>query len=468
MNSSRQQRGNEQAALVRSTATHAPAGLALLAWHLTALAKLAVDHYRWLLLMIPLYALVAHGVSAWPLAVGLVAAVALYNMIASIAERRWSDWAASRALYLRCVEIGLICIGLSLLYLQGESLENQFYYDGFYAIFVALAGVSGGRKGVFYSAPLAALAVAVGQVMLAPEIPVILSWAGIEYWVSVFLYAGTFGLFFVAIGLLTYLASDFESQRVLSDYGFRNGNRGTSVAKSQDPADRRQIVETAAHRERLATVGEVTAQVVHGLSTPLTGICTIIDYLLDTPGEVQRDSLELIKSEAERASAYVRELLFFTHRDAPDPAVSLNEMLDRAVRLFALKNRDNRIEIVKELSPEPICIPGRPIQIQQIALNLLDNARHAVGGRDGGRIVIRTRIEGEQVALQVSDNGSGIPPEIQHRIFEPFFTTKEPGLGTGLGLAIVDSIVRECRGSITVRSTPGGGTTFTISLPLHG
>ncbi|KPK80124.1 MAG: hypothetical protein AMS25_10005 [Gemmatimonas sp. SM23_52] len=468
MISSRQQRGNGRAAVVPSAAACAPAGFVFLASYVTALAKLAIDHYRWLLLLIPLYALVAHGMSAWPLAAGLAAAVALYNMIASVAERRWSDWAASRALYLRCVEIGLVCIGLSLLYLQGESLENHFYYDGFYAIFVALAGVSGGRKGVFYSAPVAALAVAVGQVMLAPEIPVIFSWAGIEYWVSVVLYAGTFGLFFVAIGLLTYLASDFESQRVLSDYGFGNGNRAPSVAKLQDPADRRQIVETTAHRERLATVGEVTAQVVHGLSSPLTGISTIIDYLLDTPGQAQRDSLELIKSEVERASAYVRELLFFTRRDAIHPTVSLNEVLDRAVRLFALKDRDNRIEILKELSPDPIYIPGNPIQIEQIVLNLLDNAHHAVDGRDDGLIMIRTRVEADRVALEVSDNGSGIPAEIQNRIFEPFFTTKEPGLGTGLGLAIVESIVRDCGGSIAVRSRPGAGTTFIISLPLDG
>lgn len=464
--SSCQRTADGQAALAGTAATHAPAGLALLARHATALVRLVVVHYRWLLMMIPLYALVAHGASAWPLAAGLVAAVAAYNTIASVAERRWPDWAASRALYLRCVEIGLICIGLSLLYLGGDSLESHIYYDGFYAIFVALAGLSGRRKGVFYSAPLAALAVAVGQVMLAPEVPVIFSWAGIEYWVGVALYAGTFGLFFMAIGLLAHLASDFESQRALSKYGFGSGDSAVTSAKPEDPAARRQIVETVAHRERLATVGEVTAQVVHGLSSPLTGISTVTDYLLDAAGAAERDSLELIKSEAQRAAALVRELLFFTRRDTTDPVVSLNDVLNRAICLFALKDRDKGIEIATELSPEPIFVPGRPIQIEQIVLNLLDNARHAVDGRDDGQVIIRTRILGERVALEVSDNGSGIPPEIQNRIFEPFFTTKGPGLGTGLGLAIVDSIVRECGASILVRSRPGSGTTFTISFPL--
>jgi signal transduction histidine kinase len=468
MISSCQRTGDGQAALAGTAATHAPAGLAVLARHATALVRLVVAHYRWLLLMIPLYALVAHGASAWPLATGLVAAVAVYNTIASAAERRWPDWAASRALYLRCVEIGLICIGLSLLYLRGDSLENYFYYDGFYAIFVALAGVSAGRRGVFYSAPLAASAVAVGQVMLAPEVPVIFSWAGLEYWVGVVLYAGTFGLFFMAIGLLVHLACDFEAQRALSGYGFGNSDSAVRKAKPWEPATRIQIVEIVAHRERLATVGEVTAQVVHGLSSPLTGISTITDYLLDTAGEAERDSLELIKSEAQRAAALVRELLSFTRRDATDPVVSLADVLNRVISLFALKDRDKGIEIATELSPEPISIPGRPIQIEQILLNLLDNAHHAVDGRDDGQIVIRTRIQGDHAAIEVSDNGSGIPPEIQNRIFEPFFTTKQPGLGTGLGLAIVETMVRECGGSIQVRSRPGSGTTFTILFPLKG
>lgn len=463
-----QRTGNGQAALTCSAAARAPAGFTLPARRATALVRLVVAHYRWLLMMIPLYALVAYGASAWPLATGLVAAVVVYNTIASIAEHRWPDWAASRALYLRCVEIGLICIGLSLLYLQGDSLKNQFYYDGFYAIFVALAGMSAGRRGVFHSAPLAASAVAVGQLMLAPEVPVIFSWAGLEYWVGVVLYAGTFGLFFMAIGLLVHLACDFEAQRALSGYGFGNSDSAARRAKPWEPATRIQIAEIVAHRERLAAVGEVTSQIVHGLSSPLTGISTITDYLLDTAGAAERSSLELIKSEAQRAASLVRELLFFTRRDATDPVASLNDVLNRVICLFALKASDKGAEVATDLSPKPISVPGRPIQIEQIVLNLLDNARHAVDGRDDGQIMIRTLIQGDHVVLEVSDNGSGIPPEIQDRIFEPFFTTKQPGLGTGLGLAIVETMVRECGGSIQVRSRPGGGTTFTILFPLKG
>jgi hypothetical protein len=122
------------AALPRSQADDAGFGLAAVARLAVACSRFVADHYRWLLLMIPLYAISAHGMSAWPFAVALATAVVTYGTTLSIAERRWPDWVAERALYLRCTEIGLICIGLSLLYLRSENLEGQFYYDGFYAM----------------------------------------------------------------------------------------------------------------------------------------------------------------------------------------------------------------------------------------------------------------------------------------------------------------------------------------------
>jgi signal transduction histidine kinase len=458
--------GSDRIAVTRYGHT---AGLALnpatLIGRSLAYARLAADHYRWLLLMIPAYAVLSFGSDGWPLAAGLAAIVIVYNMTFSMAKRRWSAWSESRALYLRCVEIGLVCIGLSLLHLRGGDLESHFYHDGFYAIFVALAAVSTGRKGVFWSASLATLAVAVGQIMLAPEVPVILTWAGIEYWIGVILYSGTFGLLFMAVGLLAYLATDFQALRVYERGAPTNGNQASDMAVLSDHTDGRRLVEIVSHRERLAAVGEVTAQIAHGLSSPLTGIVTIVDYLLEIFGETEKDSLELVRNEAERAAGMVRELLHFSRRDANNPVISLNDTVQRALRLCALGNQYNGIEVTAELSPEPTSVHGGPSLMEQVVLNLLENARHAIGQRNGGRITVRTRAEGERIALEVSDNGPGIPPEVQRRIFEPFFTTKDPDVGTGLGLAIVQNIVRECDGTVSVGSRPGAGTTFTLSFP---
>ncbi len=257
---------------------------------------------------------------------------------------------------------------------------------------------------------------------------------------------------------------EFPAEVSMSEYGVGDGNGPATVAVVRDLSDRQRMLQIAAHRERLASVGEVTAQIMHGLSSPLTGIATLIQELLETSGDGERELLELVKSEAERAGAMVHELLYFTRRDASVPEVDLNEIVRRASKLFKLRNGCGKAELTAELDEQPALVRGQPTQIEQLLINLLDNACHALEGSDEPRIDIRTRADAERVVLQVSDNGAGIPAQIQERIFEPFFTTKQPGVGTGLGLAIVESIVRECGGTVTLKSEPGRGATFTVAF----
>lgn len=424
-------------------------------WLALDLGRTLIDNYRWALMAIPLYVFAAGGISGWPLALGLGAAVVGYNRMYSLAELSWPTWTKCHALYLRCIEIGFACIGLSLLYIHNGELTDYFYYDGFYALFVALAGVSFGRSGVFWSACVATLAVGVGQVMLAPDVPVIFTGAGLEYWAAAALYAATFGLFFLAIGLLAYLATSLRTQTAATR---------SFVGLGRDPSDRRRIMAIAAHQERLATMGEVTAQVIHELSSPLTSIMNVVEYLQKTLGDRERDSLLLIHRETERAASMVRELLDYTRRGAAEPVVSLNDVVQRAIDLCQFRYRSEPIEIVRELSPEGPRLVGGPNRLQQVVLNLLENAQHALADSEAGRITIRTRVDGDRITLEMSDNGSGIPADVRERIFEPFFTTKEPGVGTGLGLAIVARIVRDCGGVIEVFSN-GAGTTFRLTFP---
>jgi len=327
-------------------------------------------------------------------------------------QRRWRAWVASHSLCPRSMEIALIV----------------------------------------WTATFAALAVALVQIVLAYKDPAFVAPAGSGYWKAIALSSLTLWLLYLIIGLLALRAGRPATTE-----------SGESMAGNSGVVNDR-IEEIAAHRERLATVGEITAQVVHGLSSPLTGITTILDDMLQGCDGAEREPLELVKSEAERASAIVRQLLCFTRRDVANPVVSLNEVTERAIDLFALRYPSGSVAISSELSPKPTEARAGPGQLEQVVLNLLDNARHAINGSNRGEITVRTHVNGKRVVLEVSDNGSGIPLEIQDRIFEPFFTTKDPGEGTGLGLAIVASVIREHGGEISVRSTPGSGTAFSISL----
>jgi len=131
--------------------------------------------------------------------------------------------------------------------------------------------------------------------------------------------------------------------------------------------------------------------------------------------------------------------------------------------LDLLRHRLRNVTVVKEVDPAARVL-GLPGQIDQVLMNLLTNAAQALG-EDGGTIRIAVATGGDSVRIAVSDDGPGIPPEVLPRIFDPFFTTKDVGEGSGLGLSIVHGIVERHRGHIDVKSAPGQGTTFTISLP---
>ena len=258
---------------------------------------------------------------------------------------------------------------------------------------------------------------------------------------------------------------EFSVEVTLSPYTSKDGDGAATVVVIRDLSDRHRILEIVAHRERLATVGEATARVVHNLRNTLTGITTLVDDLLETTEASDVDSLVMVQGEAQRAAAMLCELLTFSRRDATRPLVSLNEVVERAAQLSSLRHRSANFEIVKELSDESAQVLAGAAQLEQAVLNLLDNARHAVSGRETGCVTVRTWVDGNQVKLSVADNGCGIPEDLLGRVFDPFFTTKDPGVGTGLGLAIAESTVREFGGAITVSSEPGGGTTFILSFP---
>jgi PAS domain S-box-containing protein len=237
----------------------------------------------------------------------------------------------------------------------------------------------------------------------------------------------------------------------------------------RDVTEERLLGAQLLQREKLAAVGQLVSGVAHELNNPLAGIMAFAQLLESSPDVTldQRDSVETIHKEAKRAAKIVSNLLLFARqRDPERTSTDLNRVMADTLELRRYVLRTQQVEIVTEFDADLPLVWGDPFQLQQVVLNLLTNAEHALRGAEGvKRITMRTHRVDDRVIASVSDTGPGIAPEALNHIFNPFFTTKEIGEGTGLGLSISDGIVRQHGGQIVVHSTPGDGATFSIELP---
>ena len=227
----------------------------------------------------------------------------------------------------------------------------------------------------------------------------------------------------------------------------------------------RRIMES----ERLAHIGQLAAGVAHEINNPLQGIVTYSHLLLEraTTGNGTRESLEKIVKQADRCRGIIRGLLDFSRQRKPDKRLSsVNRVLEECISLMESQALFHNIQIVKHLAKDLPQVLMDPSQIQQIMMNLIINAAEAMNGV--GRLTLASRFVPADSAVEVefTDTGHGISDEDLERIFDPFFTTKEVGHGTGLGLAISYGIIKEHKGTISVESQVGQGTTFTIRLPV--
>ena len=224
---------------------------------------------------------------------------------------------------------------------------------------------------------------------------------------------------------------------------------------------------------KLATLGELTTGIAHELNNPLNNISLFLGNILDQV-EINRLDEERLRHNLQSAMLQVRKAAeIISHlrtfgRVAPvsQESVAVNDVIRSAISLLQEQLRLRQIILELELSADNPIVNGSPIQLEQVFLNLLTNARDALSDSARKAIMIRTTIDQDKLTVVFSDTGPGISPEIQPRIFDPFFTTKEVGAGTGLGLSITYGIVQEHRGSITVETNPEGGAMFILQLPL--
>jgi two-component system, NtrC family, sensor kinase len=222
------------------------------------------------------------------------------------------------------------------------------------------------------------------------------------------------------------------------------------------------------HTEKMVAVGQLVSGVAHEVNNPLTAIMGFADLMLENPevpNEMRKD-LQVIVQEAERTKLIVQNLLSFA-RPMPKQRkpVDVHDAIRRTIQLRAYDFSVHGIEMVESFAADVQPVMGDAHQLQQVFLNVLNNAYDALteGGAGRGCIQVSTAHRGNAIEISFRDTGPGVSnPE---RIFDPFFTTKEVGKGTGLGLSICYGIVRQHRGEITCLNHPEGGAVFTIRLP---
>jgi two-component system sensor histidine kinase PilS (NtrC family) len=242
------------------------------------------------------------------------------------------------------------------------------------------------------------------------------------------------------------------------------GGASGQVILFQDLTELRQMEEAVRRTDRLAVVGGLAAGLAHEIRNPLASMCGSIEILGAAPGldEQERRLMQVVRSEAERLEALVREFLSFAKPISPafEPLDGAR-VVTETVELFRQEVAERGIELVARTAAS-VWVRADPGQLRQVLWNLLGNAADATPA--GGRVEVGIVRQAGEGVLEVSDTGHGIADEDLQRIFDPFFTTKERG--TGLGLAIVHRIVEAHSGHLSVHSEVGRGTTFRLALPI--
>jgi signal transduction histidine kinase len=251
-----------------------------------------------------------------------------------------------------------------------------------------------------------------------------------------------------------------------------------AIEEAHDEAERQLANQRAGvlRSDRLRSLGEMAAGIAHELNQPLTGVRGLAEHLLlayenhwEQDQKQIEDRLRRIVTEADRMTHIIEHVRLFA-RDAGKPEVDpvqVNDVVASSIQMLEAQFRSQGIELATRLQDDLPPVLANAFSLEEVLLNLLSNARDAIAdSTTAASVVIQTRRSQNAVAIEVVDNGHGIPQDIAARVFDPFFTTKDPDQGTGLGLSISKGIIEELGGSISIESVAGAGTTVRIELPL--
>ncbi|MBI4553341.1 MAG: sigma 54-interacting transcriptional regulator, partial [Candidatus Latescibacteria bacterium] len=316
-------------------------------------------------------------------------------------------------------------------------------------------------------------------------IPSVLGWLRLE--------GGRLGLYDTQRGVSLLVISIIVGFLILIWWYAKFLNRTDAERQRAEEARQATARELEAQRtlsirsDRLRSLGEMAAGIAHELNQPLVGVRGLAEHLLigidrgwNLTQDKIREKLRLIVEQADRMTHIIQHVRMFA-READKferQPVQVNDVVRAAIDMLDVQSRSRGIELACDLADGLPVVSANPFSLEEVVLNNLVTARdateerlHADAMADSPRVLVRTRVEGDgpahHVQVDVIDQGVGIPESILPRVFDPFFTTKGPDRGTGLGLAISRSIIEQFGGTISIQSTPGQGTTVTVSLPAE-
>ncbi|HXW97974.1 MAG TPA: ATP-binding protein, partial [Gemmatimonadales bacterium] len=248
------------------------------------------------------------------------------------------------------------------------------------------------------------------------------------------------------------------------------GQVTTVLGIVRDVTDARRVQAQLLQAEKMSAIGQLVGGMAHEINNPLASILVNMELLLhESQDPSELETLQAIKVEADRTAQIVRNLLTYVRGQGSERAVvDLREAVRGALALRRNQLLNQQIEVQVDLPIEPVLVWGNTVNLQQVLMNLLVNAEHAIRSQRGrGHVWVRLAIEDENAVVTVDDDGPGIPPELLTRVFDPFYTTKPEGEGTGLGLSVSAGIIADHHGKISAAQRPGGGARFIIELPLR-
>ncbi|MBC7907726.1 MAG: GAF domain-containing protein [Rhodospirillaceae bacterium] len=273
--------------------------------------------------------------------------------------------------------------------------------------------------------------------------------------------------------------SEFEAEVAATTITFHG--LAARILVIRDVTDRKQVQQQLVQATKLATLGEMAAGLVHELSQPLNIIRLTAEGALlfiergKATQEFQSQQFQLVADQAQRTAEIIDDIRIFSRRDtSPVQVFDAAAAVASALGVLEGQLRTDDIILTTDLPDLAVLVRGRRVQLEQVVMNLLSNAQHAlkerrdVAGEDSiwhAEITVSAKRHGRNLIITVADSGPGIPPAVRARIFEPFFTTKEAGRGTGLGLSVSFSIISSMGGCLEVVDQSGGAC-FAITLPV--